>query len=124
MLQAQGHGFRFTRVHGAEKVGDWRIVREGLDAQPPGGQCFANPPGPRPTGVDLDFPMDCGRNQAVAEQAGKQLQPLDSGQGDQRASVRHKWQVAGVRPDTLRSRRFTRSAHEAEVNSSSSSEGG
>ena len=86
-VQAQGHGFGFTCVHHAEEVRDGRIIQGGRDPKPARRKRFPDSPSPGSTGLDRSFPMHCWRNQAGAEEDGKQRQLIDSCQGDQWASV-------------------------------------
>lgn len=86
-LQAQGYRFGFSRVHDAEKIRKSRIVRKRSDSQPACRDRLRNPFGSGPARFSSSFPMHGWRNETVAEQATKQLQPLDSGQGDQWAGV-------------------------------------
>ncbi len=86
-LQAQGYRFGFSRVHDAEKIRKSRIVRKRSDPQPACRDRLRNSFGPGPTRFSSSFPMNGWRNETVAEQSAKQMQPLDSGQCDQRAGV-------------------------------------
>ena len=124
-LQAQSHGFGLSCVHHAQKVCDRRFVCKRCNPQPTYRECLANSFGAGPTGFGSRFPMNCWRNHAVAEQAWKQLQPLDSGQRDQRASVGGERQMFGKKvPRALSDRRLAWVAHRTARNSSSRSEAG
>lgn len=125
-FQTQPYGFGLSGIYLALKVGKRCIAGERCNSNPAFRKRIANPPSPGPAGLDLYLTMDCWRNHAYAEYAGKQLQPLDSRQGNQRACVGGERQCfggAGLGPSRTGGR-GVELAHRPVCNSSSISAGG
>lgn len=123
-FQTQPYGFGLSGIYLALKLGERCIAGERCNSKPAFRKRLANPPSPGPAGFDLYLTMDCWRNHAYSEYAGKQLQPLDLRQGNQRACVSGERQSFGGLGPSRTGRPVVELAHRTVCNSSSISAGG